>query len=84
MQRHSSCAHPEQAYQVPLLAKSATYQPGVVCLFLWSILALHVGGHFSNQHAITTREELLVKVLSVIACVLDVQKKYYIEIKNNI
>ena len=39
-----SFGHPEQTLKVPLLIKSATYQSGMVCLFLQSLFALYVGG----------------------------------------
>ena len=39
-----SFGHPEQTLKVPLLIKSATYQSGMVCLFLQSLLALSVQG----------------------------------------
>lgn len=39
--RHTSCIS-------PLLIKTATYQSGVACLFLQSLLILHVGGKVTD------------------------------------
>lgn len=39
---YSSCTQDKPSKQVPLLTKTATYQCSVVCLFFWSLLALHV------------------------------------------
>ena len=54
-----SCSHPRQgSYEVPLLIKPATYQSGVVCLFLRSLFALLCAnrGQFANQQLVSSQE----------------------------
>lgn len=49
MEVYSQCSAHDKVYmQVPLLTEIATYQFGVACLFIWSLLSLCVQGPVSD------------------------------------